>query len=244
VSFLVIAPITINNYLRFGQFVPINIQMGLVHGWADASGDRFGATPNDNEVASQEVAIYGKPEYGRDWSSPDGIERDRDRIRKSLRIILDHPVWYAGVMLDRMGEMVKYSAHAPLVSRGTADAVPEARPPTRETWQSFTSGQPGLVGEWLGWLRLPIRALQRITKETMLTFILFGMILMFVVSWRRSLFLLIVPLYHLLFQSFMHTEFRYGLSMHYFLFVFAAVVWALIFTVLWKGLRKVLSGKC
>ncbi len=30
VSFLVIAPITIKNYLRYGRFVPINIQMGLV----------------------------------------------------------------------------------------------------------------------------------------------------------------------------------------------------------------------
>ena len=246
VSFLVIAPITIKNYLRYGQFVPINIQMGLVLwvGIADASGDRFGATPDDNEVASQEAVIYGKPEYARDWSSPDGIERDRDRIKKSLRIIRDHPVWYAGVMLDRIGEMVKYSAHAPLVYRSGRNATPEARAQTRETWQSFTSAQPGLIGEKLSWLRSPIRALQRITKETMLGFILLGMALMFLASWRRSLFLLIVPLYHLLFQSFMHTEFRYGLPMHYFLFVFAAVVWALILTLLWKGLRKVLSGKC
>ena len=75
----------------------------------------------------------------------------------------------------------------------------------------------------------------------MLGFILLGMALMFIASWRRSLFLLIVPLYHLLFQSFMHTEFRYGLPMHYFLFVFAAVVWALILTFLWKGLREVVN---
>jgi hypothetical protein len=71
----------------------------------------------------------------------------------------------------------------------------------------------------------------------MLPFILLGMALMLVMSWRRSLFLLIVPLYHLLFQSFMHTEFRYGLPIHYFLFVFAAVVWALMLTLSWKGLR-------
>jgi len=129
VSFLVIAPITIKNYLRYGQFVPINIQMGLVMwvGIADASGDRFGATPDDNEVARQEAVLYGKPEYARDWASPDGIQRDRDRVRKSLRIILDHPVWYAGVMLDRMGEMVKYSAHAPLLRRRKGDAGPEPR---------------------------------------------------------------------------------------------------------------------
>ena len=241
VSFLVIAPITIKNYLRYSQFVPINIQMGLVLwvGIADASGDRFGATPDDNEVASQEAVIYGKPEYARDWASPDGIERDRDRIKKSLGIILDHPVWYAGVMLDRMGEMVKYSAHAPLLRRRKGDAVPEARAQPRDRWQSFTSAQPTLIGDKLSWLRSPIGSVQRITKETMLGFILLGMALMFLASWRRSLFLLIVPLYHLLFQSFMHTEFRYGLPMHYFLFVFAAVVWSLILSLMWKGLSEI-----
>ncbi|HEV8482227.1 MAG TPA: glycosyltransferase family 39 protein [Blastocatellia bacterium] len=245
VSFLVIAPITIKNYLRYGHFVPINIQMGLVLwvGIADASGDRFGAVPDDNEVARQEATIYGNPEYGKDWSSPDGIERDRDRIKKSLRIIRDHPVWYAGVMLDRMGEMLKYSAHAPLVYGRKTDAAAESRAQTREAWQSLTGAPPSLIGEKLSWLRLPIRAVQRIVKETMLGFILLGMALMFLVSWRRSLFLLIVPLYHLLFQSFMHTEFRYGLPMHYFLFVFAAVVWALILTFLWNGLRKALSSQ-
>ena len=239
VSFLVIAPITITNYVRYGQFVPINIQMGLVLwvGIADASGDRFGAVPDDNEVARQEVSIYGNPDYGRDWSSPDGIERDRDRIRKSLRIIRDHPVWYAGVMLDRMGDMVKYSAHAPLVYGRKADAVAETLAPVRQPWQGRAPVQSGIVGEKLSWLRMPIRTAQRITKEPMLGFILLGMALMFVVSWRRSLFLLIVPLYHLLFQSFMHTEFRYGLPIHYFLFVFAAAVWALILTFLWKSLR-------
>jgi len=245
VSFLVIAPITIKNYLRYGQFVPINIQMGLVMwvGIADASGDRFGATPDDNEVARQEAVLYGKPEYARDWASPDGIQRDRDRVRKSLRIILDHPVWYAGVMLDRMGEMVKYSAHAPLLRRRKGDAGPEPRAQTRERWQSFTFGQPMLVGDKLSWLRSPIGAAQRITKESMLGFILLGMALMFLASWRRSLFLLIVPLYHLLFQSFMHTEFRYGLPMHYFLFVFAAVVWLLILRLMWKGFKRVLSSE-
>jgi len=42
------------------------------------------------------------------------------------------------------------------------------------------------------------------------------------------LFLSIVPLYYFLFQSAMHTEFRYTLPMQYFMFVFAATVWVLI----------------
>ena len=66
------------------------------------------------------------------------------------------------------------------------------------------------------------------TKEAMLLFILIGAAALFALSWRRSLFILMVPMYYFLIQSMMHTEFRYTLPMHYFLFVFAAVTWTLI----------------
>ncbi len=240
-SFLVIAPITLNNYLRYGEFVPMNIHLGLLLwvGIADVSGDRFGAVPDDNEVAWQEALIYNNPSYGQDWSSPDGIQRDRDRVKKSLLIIANHPLWYAGVMADRMGDMVKYSAHAPLIQRSRKEP-PEEPYKIRGRWQSELRNESSLaIGASLSWLRLPIRAMQRITKESMPGFILLGAAILFLVSWRRSLFLLIVPLYHLLFQSFMHTEFRYGLPIHYFLFVFAAIAWVLLITMLWKGLAKI-----
>lgn len=51
---------------------------------------------------------------------------------------------------------------------------------------------------------------------------------MLIGSLRRALLLLMVPIYYLLFQSMMHTEFRYTLAMRYFLFVFAAIVWTLV----------------
>jgi 4-amino-4-deoxy-L-arabinose transferase-like glycosyltransferase len=241
VSFLVIAPITIKNYLRHGEFVPINIQLGLVmwEGIAVASGDRFGAVLDDNEVARQEAVIYNNPSYGAHWSSPDGIQRDRDRVKKSLAIIAKHPIWYSGVMLDRCGEMLKYSAHAPLVSRDGEQERFEESDITRPRWRSVTRDNTILeVGKKLSWLRLPTRALQRITKEAMLAFIVLGTAIILAASWRRGLFLLTVPLYHLLFQSLMNTEFRYGLPIHYFLFVFAGTIWVLIFSLLWKGLTK------
>lgn len=248
-SLLVISPITISNYLRHGEFVPINIQLGLVmwEGIAVASGDRFGAVVNDNEVALQEAVIYNNPSYAADWSTPDGIQRDRDRIKKSLDIIAKHPIWFSGVMLDRMGEMLKYSAHAPLVTRvdneqrrkETTDSFT-----TRPGWRSTARDESSLeVGKTLSWLRLPTRALQRTTKESMLTFILLGAAIIVAASWRRGLFLLMVPLYHLLFQSLMNTEFRYGLPIHYFLFVFAGTIWVLILTVLWRGLTKITNPK-
>jgi hypothetical protein len=41
--------------------------------------------------------------------------------------------------------------------------------------------------------------------------------------WKSLLILLAVPAYYLLVQSALHTEYRYILAIHYFLFVMAAV---------------------
>ena len=62
-----------------------------------------------------------------------------------------------------------------------------------------------------------MRAIQRLTKETALLFILPGIPLLLMVSLRRSLFILMVPAYYLLLQSPMHLEFRYTLPMQYFM---------------------------
>ena len=66
---------------------------------------------------------------------------------------------------------------------------------------------------------------------------------MFAASWRRSVFLLMVPFYYLLFQSTMHTEFRYALPIHYFLFVFAATVWVLLGASAWNRTEKIINRR-
>jgi hypothetical protein len=62
----------------------------------------------------------------------------------------------------------------------------------------------------------------------MIVFIIIGGLFLFAVSGRRALFISMVPLYYFVFQSAMHTEFRYTLPMQYFVFVFAATTWVLI----------------
>jgi hypothetical protein len=239
-SFVVIAPITINNWRVYGALLPINIGVGhnLWAGIGDASGDRFGAVATDDGVAQQEAILYGKPRYAGSPYSPDGISRDRDRTKKSLRIIAEHPFWYAGVMLDRMRDMLKYSAYAQLVQR-----IPNAHErtePVRPQWEDIASAPSALAfADRIWWLRRPVRALQRGVKETMLLFVLIGAALLSAATWRRSLFLVLVPLYYLLFQSFLHTEFRYTLPMHYFLFIFAAMVWVLLGAMLAKVLGRI-----
>ncbi|HSB11129.1 MAG TPA: glycosyltransferase family 39 protein [Blastocatellia bacterium] len=230
-SILAISPITVRNYFVYGEFIPIQLGTGLNlwEGIADASGDRFGAVRADTEVASQEAALYNDPRYAGSWTTPDGIRRDRDRTRRSLDIILKHPAWYAGVMLGRCADMLKYSAHAPLVLKIDQASDRQRSAPMKRGWEGIASDDSSLaVGRSLFWLRPVVRPLQRAGKETMLSFIIIGAVSVFLMSWRRALFLLIVPLYYFVFQSAMHTEFRYTLPMQYFMFVFAATAWVLI----------------
>lgn len=244
VSFLTIAPVTIRNLLVYGELIPINIGVGIVlwEGIADASGNRFGAVARDEEVAEQEAVLYGDSRYAGSWSTPDGIQRDRDRINKSLAIIRDHPFWYAGVMLGRMREMLKYSAHAPLVYEINQTRSLDRTAPTRTGWESIaTDGSGVAVGRGVFWMRPVIRPLQRLTKEAMQLMLAIGVVALFAASWRRAVFVAIVPLYYLLFQSFVHTEFRYTLPMQYFVFVFAAIAWVAIGAAIWETMRRVIN---
>jgi hypothetical protein len=252
-SFLAIAPITIRNYVLYDEFVPIRIGVGIVlwQGLGDASGGRFGAR-TDDEVILNEVALYGNPRYGESWASPDGIKRDRDRVRRSLEIIAEHPVWYMGTIVERMAEMLKDTAHAPLVFRSTDTKLKEAlsiarsekpakrKPDKLDDPQVETIDRSALrIGRSISWLRPPARALQRVTKEPGLFFVLTGLLILFIGSRRKALVILFVPLYYLLFQSVMHTEFRYTLAIRYFLFCLAAVVWTLVLTTAVTFLREV-----
>ena len=245
VSILAIAPITIRNYVVYGAFIPVQVGTGLNlwEGIADASGDRFGAVSKDTEVADQEARLYNDPRYAGSWTTPDGTMRDRDRTRRSLDVILHHPIWYAGVMLGRCGEMLKYSAHAPLVLTISQSKSQQRTLPIKRGWNEFASEDDSslIVGKDIFWLRPVVRGLQRITKETMLVFIILGAMILCAASWRRALFISIVPLYYFLFQSSMHTEFRYTLPMQYFLFVFAAIVWVMLGASASKGVGRIMN---
>lgn len=252
--FLIVAPITIRNYVIYGEFVPVSINMGIVlwEGIADAGGERFGAFPTDDLVSKQEALDSGNPAYGMDWSSPDGIKRDRERVKKSLAVITRHPFWFAGAMFGRMADMLKYSAEAPLVFRSSDTRLAELgknvedrknrnRTPKEKDIES--DRELTAIGGWLFRLRPAARLLQRAAKETAQLFIAFGAIILFRLSWRRSLFISIVPLYYLLIQSISHTEFRYALPMHYFLFIFAAITWVLIGYSVLRAVKRILGKR-
>lgn len=242
VSVLAIAPITIRNYVVYRAFIPVQLGTGLNlwEGIADFSGGRFSAVSKDTEVADQEAELYNDPRYAGSWTTPDGITRDRDRTRRSLAVIIHHPIWYSGVMLARCGEMLKYSANAPLVLTISQSNYQQRTLPIKRGWSEIASKDDSslAIGTSIFLLRPVIRGLQRITKETMLLFIILGATILIAASWRRALFLSIVPLYYFVFQSAMHTEFRYTLPMQYFVFVFAAIVWATLGAIVLNGIRR------
>lgn len=109
---LVIAPITVRNWIVFHQFIPLSIGAGvtLIEGIADYdSEDRFGFPKLDGDVQTQEAELYGRPEYARNLEAPDGIERDRARFARGLQVVRSNPIWFLGIMVRRAGFMLRYN---------------------------------------------------------------------------------------------------------------------------------------
>jgi hypothetical protein len=80
--------------------------------------------------------------------------------------------------------------------------------------------------QWTSYPRPIIRAIQKnfYRTGTMLTLISVGIALLaFARRWQALMILMAVPLYYLCFQSILHTEYRYILAIHYFLFIMTAV---------------------
>jgi hypothetical protein len=225
---LVVAPITLRNLRVYGAFVPISINMGIVlwEGIADSGGEAYGARGRDFEVAWQESQEHNDARYAEWWASPDGIARDRERIRKSLEVIRAHPGWFFWAAVRRAFQMVGYAFDdPPTLLRSPKEVPPDAR-----------SGALTL-GERLAWSRGGLGLAQGILKTVLPASIAVGFLGLLLASPRRALFLGLVPLTVLLFQSPLHFEFRATLPMHVLLLVFSASGLVLLVSVLLRPLR-------
>jgi 4-amino-4-deoxy-L-arabinose transferase-like glycosyltransferase len=201
-ALVAMTPLTVRNVAVFGHFIPVSLGAGqtLVEGVGDYDPEqKFGLPDTDVELQRQEAEAHGRPEYASSLFSPDGIERDRERTRRALSVMRAHPFWFAGVMARRAASMLRL------------ERVPLA------------SGAPGSEGCTRP-LRLLVRAAQRLfVTAVFLPLYLLGLLLLAHARRTRSLAaLLAVPLYYLCVQSALHTEYRYVLAIHYFLFIAAA----------------------
>ena len=102
-SAILIAPITIKNAIVFHRFIPLSLGAGqkLLEGIAEYDQGRFDIPKTDLGIMRQEAAMYQRPDYALVLFGPDGIQRDRLRIRRGLSVIGAHPAWYGGVMFRR-----------------------------------------------------------------------------------------------------------------------------------------------
>jgi hypothetical protein len=94
---------------------------------------------------------------------------------------------------------------------------------------------------WTQYPRVIIHAAQRNLFKTsrMLPLVIIGIALLSLTRRKRELaILLIVPVYYMSVQSALHTEYRYILAIHYFLFIMAAISIYVVAHLLNHGLRQ------
>jgi Dolichyl-phosphate-mannose-protein mannosyltransferase len=112
----VVAPITIRNYILYHRFVPLSLGAGitLIEGISDYDRERRFALPRtDDDVSNAEAQWYGRDDYAINLWVPDGVERDRDRMRRGLAVVGAHPAWFVGTMLRRALWMISYNDSRP-----------------------------------------------------------------------------------------------------------------------------------
>lgn len=199
---LVVGLLTIRNATAFGQFIPASLGAGqtLIEGIADYNTDgSLGLPQTDMELIRGEAETYHRPEYAGSLFTPDGVARDRARLARGFAVVRAHPVWFAGVMLRRAAGMLRL------------ERTPLRLPAT-------TSGVWTLI-EW------PLRTVQKLFITAL--FLPLSLIGAAIFVDRRQFqtlaTLLAVPFCYFCTQSALHTEYRYVLVIHYFLFVLAAV---------------------
>ena len=216
---IVIAPIVVRNYLVFPDFTPTGGTIGtnLWEGLGETElGRSNGFMFGDDKMVERERVKMGLPaDVKIDPQWPDGIRRDRERVRESLAFIRQHPVWYAGVMLGRMWGMLKVAGKPAPYSGSAGINVTSAKclPPERHGGViAFAVNVLGMIQSVSRYLFLPLAALG----------IYFGVRH----DPRVSGILLVTILYYLVPGTAAHTEIRYVLPLHGLLTVFASRVFS------------------
>jgi len=202
-ALVVIGLLTIRNARAFGQFIPVSLGAGqtLIEGIADYDSDgSLGLPQTDMELIRSEAETYHRPEYADSLFTPDGITRDRARLARGFAVIRARPFWFAGVMIRRAASMLRL------------ERTPLRLSPTNALGRS----------RFIQW---PVRMVQRLFITAIflpLSLIGAGILLRQQRFWHLAI-LLGVPCYYFCFQSALHTEYRYVLVIHYFLFPLAAL---------------------
>lgn len=216
-ALLVISPVVVRNFIAFHAFVPTGLGAGTNLwegiGETERGSKEFGAAANDQEVVEQErAALNVAPDAPFDLYYPNGIQRDRERTRRSLAIIKQHPFWYAGTVVNRMAAVMKY-AGVPSGIYGSAGINITSRKSLPAQWQG---GVLGVLVNGLGML-------QSVLRYVLLPLMLVGLVIAFRLDWRTTGLMSATLVYYWVVGSLIHTHIRYGLPMHALLTIFAGL---------------------
>ncbi len=205
---LVILPITVRNYLVFDSFIPLSLGMGTTFveglGDLDTAGKR-GLPRTDEDVMAADAARSGRPDYYGTLYSPDGVQRERERVRSGIAVVEADPLWFfTGVMSRGVNSL-------------RLERVPVIAPERDES---------DTTNPILHKLNIPLKIVQKlfITGVFLPFFALGTLLLLRSGEGRRKLLVLaIVPLYYMSVQPLIHTEYRYVLAAAHILMAFSAV---------------------
>src|SRR5215813_6122078 len=109
-TILIILPLTVRNAIVFHRFIPLSLGAGqtFLEGISDYDQEgSFGIPRTDMGIMKQEAEEFGRPDYYGTLFNPDGVERERARLRRGFNIVRAHPIWFAGVMIRRATSMVR-----------------------------------------------------------------------------------------------------------------------------------------
>lgn len=126
-----ISPITIRNAVVYRTFIPISLGAGqtLLEGIGDYDKTGWTGFPKmDVDLQRLEAEQFERPDYATTLFGPDGIKRDRRRVREGLSFIGQNPIWFGSVMIRRAADMtrlervVRVSTTVPPVSIGSRES--------------------------------------------------------------------------------------------------------------------------
>jgi hypothetical protein len=136
-ALLIVLPLTIRNAIATRHFIPVSLGAGqtLLEGIADYDPNgRFGIPNTDMGIMRQEAEAHQRPEYYGTLFNPDGVQRERARMKRGFGVIASNPVWFASVMVRRAASMTRLE-RTRLISTD---------PPISHPLELIESGQPVL----------------------------------------------------------------------------------------------------
>ena len=109
-TLLIVLPLTIRNAIATRHFIPVSLGAGqtLLEGIADYDANgRFGIPNTDMGIMKQEAEVHQRPDYYGMLFDPDGVQRERARMKRGMSVIASNPVWFGSVMIRRAASMTR-----------------------------------------------------------------------------------------------------------------------------------------